>query len=123
MLSKTAVGVAPPSSPFAVSFVSTGLEYVGLVGVALQGRNLLSFHPSWAITGRGVGVFPSLTGRGSEVDLVMVMCTLYRFPALLGVEMLNGNAGIFQVFCRVLLTGFLALNRIRGDSSKTTLQG
>ena len=71
------------------------------MGVALRERNLSSFHPSWAVAGGGVGVFSPLTGRGSEVDPLMVMCIQSRFSEVLGVEMFNGDCGIFEVFCGV----------------------
>ena len=67
----------------------------------MPGRNLLSFHPSWAVAGGGVAVFSPLPGGGSEVDLVMVTCTQSRFSGVPGVELFNGDAGIFEVFCGV----------------------
>ena len=51
----------------------------------------------------GVGVFFPLAGRGSEVDLVMVMCTQSWFSVVPEVKLfnLNGNAGNLKVFSRV----------------------
>ena len=78
------------------------------MGVALCGRNLSSFHLAWAVAGGGVGVFLRLSVRGSLADLVMVTCTESCFPGVLGVELFDGDAGIFQSFlqctmsCRVL---------------------
>ena len=92
------------------SFGSTGPEYGGLVGVALCGRNLLSFHPSWAVAGGGVGVFSPLSGRGSEADLVMVTCTQSWFRGVLGVELFSGEAGIVEVF--LWLLGFIMFRRV-----------
>ena len=78
----------------------------------MRARNLSSFHSSWTVAGGGVGVFSPLTGGGSEVDLVMVTCTQSRFPGVLGVEQFNGDAGIFEVFCRV--TGLVVFWRVTG---------
>ena len=52
-----------------------------------------------------------MTG-GSEVDLVMVTCTQSWFPGLPGVELFNGDIGIFEVFCGV--PGFVVFWRITG---------
>ena len=92
------------------SFVSTGPEYGGLVVVALCGRNLLSFHPSWAVAGGGVGVFSPLAGRGSEADLLIVTCTQSWFPGVPGVELFCGEAGIVEVFCWV--PGLIVFRRV-----------
>ena len=81
------------------SFVSTSPEYGGLVRVALCRRNLVSFHPSWAVAGGGVGVFSPLAWRGSEADLLMVTCAQSWFPGVPGVELFCGEAGIVEVFC------------------------
>ena len=53
-----------------------------------------------------------MTGGGSEVDLVRVRCTQSWFPGAPGVELFNGDAGIFQVFCWV--PGFVVFWRIPG---------
>ena len=82
------------------------------MGVVLRGRNLSSFHSSWAVVGGGVGVFSPLTGGGLEVDLVMVTCTQSRFSGVPGVEIFNGDAGIFEVFCWV--PGLVVFWRITG---------
>ena len=71
------------------------------MGVTLRGRNLSSFHPFWTVAGGGVGVLSPLTGGGSEVDLLMVTCTQSWFPGVPGVELFDGDAGIFKVFCGV----------------------
>ena len=71
------------------------------MGVTLRGRNLSSFHSSRTVAGGGGGVFSPLTGGGSEVDLVMVTCTQSWFLRVPGVELFDGDAGIFEVFCRV----------------------
>ena len=94
------------------SLVSTGPEFLGLVRVALRGRNLSSFYPSGAVAGGGVGAFSPLTGRGSEVDLVMVTCTRSWFLGVPGVELCDGDAGIFQVFCGV--PGLVVFGRVTG---------
>ena len=78
----------------------------------MRGRNLPSFHPSWPVAGGGVGVLSPLTGEGSEVDLVMVTCTQSWFPGVPGVELFDGYAGIFEVFCWV--PGFVVFWRITG---------
>ena len=70
------------------------------------------FHPSLAVAGGSVGVFSPLTGGGSEVDLVMVTCTQSWFPGVPGVELFNGDAGIFEVFCRV--PGLVVFWRVTG---------
>ena len=77
------------------NIVSTGPDYDGLVGVALRGRNLSSFHPSWAVAGGGVAVFSRFSAQGSLADLVMVMCTQSRFPGVPGVELFDGDARNF----------------------------
>ena len=82
------------------------------MGVTLRGRNLPSFHPYWPAAGGGVGVFSPGTGRGSEVDLVMVTCTLSWFPGVPGVELFDGDAVIFKVFCWV--PGLVVLWRVTG---------
>ena len=78
----------------------------------LRGWNPLSFHPPWAVAGGGVGVFSPLTGGGSEVDLVMVTCTQSWFSGVPGVELFNGDAGIFEVFCGV--PGLVLFWRVTG---------
>ena len=80
--------------------------------VTLRGRNLPLFHPSWPVAGGGVGVFSLLTGRGSEVDLVMVTCTQSWFPGVPGVELFDGDAGICEVFCWV--PGLVVFWRVTG---------
>ena len=80
------------------------------MGVGLRGRNLLSFHPSWAVAGGGDGVFSPWTWGGSEVDLVMVTCTQSRFSGVPGVELFNVDASIFEVFCGV--PGLVVFRRI-----------
>ena len=64
--------------------------------------NLWLLHASWAVAGSGIGLFTPLPGRGSEVDLVMVICTHSRFSGVQGVEVFTGDAGILEVFCGVL---------------------
>ena len=75
------------------------------------GRNLSSFPPSWTVAGGGVGVFSPL-GGGSEIDLVMVTCTQSWFSGVPGVELFDGDAGIFEVFCRV--PGLVVFWRVTG---------
>ena len=82
------------------------------MGVALRGRNLLSFHPSWAVAGGGVGVFSPLAGRGSEADLRMVTCTQSWFPGVPEVELFCGKAGIVEVFCWI--PGLIVFRRVTG---------
>ena len=82
------------------------------MGVVLCRRNLLSFHPSWAVAGGGVGVFSPLAGQGSEADLLMVTCTQSWFLGVPGVELFSGEAGIIEVFCWV--PGFIVFRRITG---------
>ena len=80
--------------------------------VMLRGRNLSSFHPTWAVAGGGVGVFSRFSARGSLADLVMVTCTQSWFPGVPGVELFDGDAGIFEVFCRV--PGLVVFWRVTG---------
>ena len=47
-----------------------------------------------------------------EVDLVMVMCTQSQFSGVPGVEIFNGDVGIFEVFCGV--PGLVVFWRIIG---------
>ena len=82
------------------------------MGVTLRGGTLPAFHPSWPVAGGGVGVFSPLAGGGSEVDLVMVTCTQSWFPGVLGVELFDGDAGIFEVFCWV--PGLVVFSRVTG---------
>ena len=82
------------------------------MGVVLCGRNLLSFHPSWAVAGGGVWVFSPLAGRGLEADLLMVMCTQSWFPWVPGVELFCGEAGIVEVFCWI--PGLVVFRRVTG---------
>ena len=79
----------------------------------MRGMNLSSFHPSWTVAGGGVDVCSPLTGGGSEVVLVMVTCTVSRFPGVLGVESFKRDAGIFEVFCGV--PGLVVFWRITGS--------
>ena len=72
----------------------------------------MSFHPPWAVAGGGVRVSSPLTGGGSEVDLVMVTCTQSWFSGVPGVELFNGDAGIFEVFCGV--PGLVVFWRVTG---------
>ena len=72
----------------------------------------MSFHPAWTVAGGGVGVFSPSTGGGSEVDLVMVTCTESWFPGVPGVELFNGDAGIFEVVCWV--PGLVVFWRVAG---------
>ena len=72
----------------------------------------MSFHPPWAVAGGGVGVFSHLTGGGSEGDLVMVTCTQSWLSGVPGVELFNGDAGIFEVFCGV--PGLVVFWRVTG---------
>ena len=72
----------------------------------------MSFHPPWAVAGGGVGVFSRLTGGGSEIDLVMVRCTQSWFSGVPGVELFNGDAGIFEVFGGV--PGLVVFWRVTG---------
>ena len=76
----------------------------------LCGRNLLLFHPSWAVAGGGVGVFSPLARQGSEADLLMIMCTQSWFPGVLGVELFCGKAGIVEVFCWI--PGLIVFGRV-----------
>ena len=82
------------------------------MGVVLCGRNLLSFHPSWAVTGGGVGVFSPLAGRGLKADLLMVTCTQSWFTGVPGVELFCGDAGIVEVFCWI--PGLIMFRRVTG---------
>ena len=72
----------------------------------------MSLHSSWAVAGGGVGVFPYFSARGSLADLVMVTCTQSWFPGVPGVELFDGDAGIFEVFCRV--PGLVVFWRVTG---------
>ena len=82
--------------------------------VVLCGRNLVSFHPSWAVAAGGVGVFWPLAWRGSEADLLMVTCTHWQswFPGVPGVKLFCGEAGIVEVFR--LKPGLIVFRRVTG---------
>ena len=82
------------------------------MGVALCGRNLLSFHLAWPLAGGSIGVFSPLAGRGSEADLLMVTCTQSWFPRVPAVELFCGEAGIAEVFCWV--PGLILFRRVTG---------
>ena len=80
------------------------------MGVTLREGNPSSFNPSWAVAGGGVGVFSRFSEWDSLADLVMVTCTQSWFPGVPGVELFNGDVGIFEVFGGV--PGFVVFWRI-----------
>ena len=55
---------------------------------------------------------PLWRGGGSEVDLVMVTYTQSWFPGVPRVELFDGDAGIFEIFCGV--PGLVVFWRITG---------